>query len=97
MARYCFAWDQNRLGAWGCKATVNQCDGKNEECPFFKTMGEHRESRKKANERLATLPEWQQRAIADQFYGGEMPWMSPAESELDGLLQAAIKDMALLP
>ena len=34
---YCFAWDQNNRGVWGCKATTMECDGRTEGCPFFKT------------------------------------------------------------
>lgn len=71
---YCFAWDQNAMGKWGCKATTIDCDGKDESCPFFKTLEKNLADRAAANERIATLPEWQQTAISEKHYGGDMPW-----------------------
>ena len=76
---YCFAWDQNVMGKWGCNATTLTCDGQNEKCPFFKTMEQHRADQKKAFEHIAKLPEWQQVSIADRHYGGEMPWRTHTE------------------
>ena len=74
---YCFAWDQNNRGVWGCKATTMECDGRNEDCPFFKTNEQHKADRQAANERIATLPDWQQAAISEKHYGGEKPWAKP--------------------
>lgn len=74
---YCFAWDQNNRGVWGCKATTMECDGRNEDCPFFKTNEQHKADRQAANERIATLPDWQQTAISEKHYGGEKPWAKP--------------------
>ena len=97
MASYCFAWDQNRLGAWGCKATTIICDGMKEDCPFYKTMSEHIQSRRVADARIATLPEWQQEAISDTYYGGDKPWMNDNGKDIDAAIQAAIEEMAHLP
>ena len=47
---YCFAWDQNNRGVWGCKATTMECDGRNEGCPFFKTNEQHKADRQAAGE-----------------------------------------------
>ena len=74
---YCFAWDQNNRGVWGCKASTMECDGRNENCPFFKTNEQHKADRQAANERLASLPDWQQTAISEKHYGGEKPWAKP--------------------
>ena len=74
---YCFAWDQNNRGVWGCKATTMECDGRNEGCSFFKTNEQHKADRQAANERIATLPDWQQTAISEKHYGGEKPWAKP--------------------
>ena len=78
---YCFAWDQNVMGKWGCNATTLTCDGKNEKCPFFKTTELHLADRKAAFERIASLPKWQQISIADNHYGGEMPWAQHTEQQ----------------
>ena len=80
---YCFAWDQNNRGVWGCKATTMECDGRNEDCPFFKTMEKHLADREAANKRIATLPDWQQTAISEKHYGGEKPWAKP---NIDGII-----------
>jgi cell fate (sporulation/competence/biofilm development) regulator YmcA (YheA/YmcA/DUF963 family) len=53
------------------------CDGKDENCPFFKTMEKHLADREAANKRIATLPDWQQTAISEKHYGGEKPWSKP--------------------
>jgi cell fate (sporulation/competence/biofilm development) regulator YmcA (YheA/YmcA/DUF963 family) len=53
------------------------CDGKDENCPFFKTMEKHLADREAANKRIATLPDWQQTAISEKHYGGEKPWAKP--------------------
>lgn len=80
---YCFAYDQNTRGKWGCKALTDNCDGQNEACPFFKTNERHMADRQAANERIATLPYWQQTAISEKHYSGEKPWRAYAE-EHDG-------------
>lgn len=70
----CFAYKQNRMGKWGCETTTNNCNGENTGCPFFKTLGQHITERESALRRIATLSKEQQKAISDNFYGGEMPW-----------------------
>lgn len=92
MAQYCFAWDQNNRGVWGCKATTMDCDGLHEECPFYKTVEQHRVDREAANERLASLPDWQQTAIADKHYGGEKPWLHTVP-KLDSIINSAVAQM----
>lgn len=76
---YCFAYDQNTMGKWGCKALTDNCDGQNEACPFFKTNERHMADRQAANERIATLPDWQQTAISEKHYSGEKPWRAYEE------------------
>jgi hypothetical protein len=43
-------------------------------CPFFKTLTDLLFDREEALKRIATLPEYQQQMIADNYYKGEMPW-----------------------
>jgi hypothetical protein len=43
-------------------------------CPFFKTLTDLLFDREEALKRIATLPEYQQQTIADNYYKGEMPW-----------------------
>lgn len=71
---YCFAWDHDPMGKWGCKAITMACDGKDESCPFFKTMEQHKADRDVANERISTLPEYHQENISGKYYGGYKPW-----------------------
>lgn len=92
MATYCFAWDQNNRGVWGCKATTMDCDGLHEECPFYKTVEQHRADREAANERLASLPDWQQMAISEKHYGGEKPWLRTAPT-LDSIIGGMVADV----
>jgi hypothetical protein len=92
MAQYCFAWDQNNRGVWGCKATTMECDGRNEGCPFFKTNEQHKADRQAANERIATLPDWQQTAISEKHYGGEKPWLRTAP-KLDNIINSVVAQM----
>ena len=89
---YCFAWDQNNRGVWGCKATTMECDGRNEGCPFFKTNEQHKADRQAANERIATLPDWQQTAISEKHYGGEKPWLR-TEPKLDNIINSVVAQM----
>ena len=89
---YCFAWDQNNRGVWGCKATTMECDGWNEGCPFFKTNEQHKADRQAANERIATLPDWQQTAISKKHYGGEKPWLRTAP-KLDSIISGMVADV----
>jgi hypothetical protein len=92
MAQYCFAWDQNNRGVWGCKATTMECDGRDEGCPFFKTNEQHKADRQAANERIATLPDWQQTAISEKHYGGEKPWLRTAP-KLDNIINSVVAQM----
>lgn len=48
------------------------CQGKS--CGFHKTKEEYGKSLEKAKERLRSLPEYQQDAIADKYYGGVRRW-----------------------
>ena len=89
---YCFAWDQNNRGVCGCKATTMECDGRNEGCPFFKTNEQHKADRQAANERIATLPDWQQTAISEKHYGGEKPWLRTAP-KLDNIINSVVAQM----
>ena len=41
---------------------------------FHKTHEEQAQSLEKVNERLRSLPEYQQEAIADKYYGGVKKW-----------------------
>jgi hypothetical protein len=49
-----------------------KCEG--ETCHFHKTHEEQAQSLEKVNERLRSLPEYQQEAIADKYYGGVKKW-----------------------
>jgi hypothetical protein len=49
------------------------------ECPFFKTLTDLLFDREESMKRIATLPYWQQQAIAEKYYKGEMPWRKYAE------------------
>lgn len=65
----CFAMNENGnctiLGA-------GKCEGEN--CHFHKNHEEQAQSLEKVNERLRSLPEYQQEAIADKYYGGVKKW-----------------------
>jgi hypothetical protein len=89
---YCFACDQNNRGVWGCKATTIDCNGMDESCPFYKTVEQHRADREAANERLTSLPEWQQTAISEKHYGGEKPWLHSAP-KLDSIISGMVADV----
>jgi len=75
----CFALERNNRGKLVCKATTNSCNGMDRKCPFFKTLTDMLFDREEALKRIATLPYWQQQAIAEKHYKGEMPWRKYAE------------------
>ena len=87
MSTYCFAWDQNIMGAWGCRATVSACNGHDQSCPFFKSTEEYVEGRKKGMERIASLPYESQQHISEKYYNEEMPWHEKPATErtVDGV------------
>ena len=65
----CFARKKNG------KCSVMQsgeCEGKS--CGVYKTREEQAHSLEKVNERLRSLPKYQQEAIADKYYGGVRKW-----------------------
>ena len=64
----CFALCENGY----CNALGGKCRGEN--CGFHKTHEEQAQSLEKVNERLRSLPEYQQEAIADKYYGGVRKW-----------------------
>ena len=51
---------------------VGKCQGGT--CHFHKTREEQAQSLEKVSERLRSLPEYQQEAIADKYYGGVRKW-----------------------
>lgn len=65
----CFAMnDRGKCSILGS----GMCQGKS--CGFHKTEEEQERSLEKARERLRSLPEHQQDAIADKYYGGVRRW-----------------------
>ena len=64
----CFAL----CGNGHCGVIGRRCQGKS--CGFHKTKEEQERSLEKARERLRSLPEHQQDAIADKYYGGVRRW-----------------------
>lgn len=64
----CFAIYENGY----CGVLARQCQG--ESCGFHKTKKEQEESLEKAKARLRKLPEYQQEAVADKYYGGVRKW-----------------------
>ena len=64
----CFALCENGY----CNALSGKCRGEN--CGFHKTREEQAQSLEKVRERLRSLPEYQQEAIADKYYGGVKKW-----------------------
>ena len=64
----CFAVCRNGY----CGVIGRQCQGRS--CGFHKTKEEQERSLEKARERLRSLPEHQQDAIADKYYGGVRRW-----------------------
>jgi len=55
-----------------CGVIGRQCQRK--PCSFHKTKEEQERSLEKARERIRSLPEHQQDAIADKYYGGVRRW-----------------------
>ena len=64
----CFALCENGY----CNALGGKCRGGT--CHFHKTREEQAHSLEKVSERLRSLPEYQQEAIADKYYGGVRKW-----------------------
>ena len=65
----CFAKNENG----NCNILrCGKCQGGT--CHFHKTREEQAQSREKVSERLRSLPEYQQEAIADKYYGGVRKW-----------------------
>ena len=52
-------------------------------CPFRKTREQHEESIRMHDERMNRLPAYEQKAYAERYYGGKMPWKEPAERAKD--------------
>ena len=55
-----------------CRALVIEDCPSN--CSFFQTPEEAKARKAKANARLRSLPDEKQKAIAEKYYSGEMPW-----------------------
>jgi len=70
----CFALERNNRWKLACKATINNCNGMDRGCPFFKTLADLLIDREEALKRIATLPYLQQEVIAGNYYKGERPW-----------------------
>ena len=64
----CFAMKDGKCSVMKC----GKCGG--ETCHFHKTREEQAQSLEKVSERLRSLPEYQQEAIADKYYGGVKKW-----------------------
>ena len=58
--------------------TSEQCAG-DAACPFYKPIWKHAQDVARANQRLNALPMDEQRAIAEKYHGGEMPWKGENE------------------
>ena len=61
---------------------VSRCVGFGK-CPFYKGSTQYRADLNAAYMHLRRLSPEAQRAIADQYYAGEMPWAPPA-AVMDG-------------
>ena len=62
----------------GCDCLcVKRCRGY-KHCPFYKNGPQYRADLNAAYMHLRRLPPEAQRAIADQYYRGRMPWALPA-------------------
>ena len=68
MSNYCFAYRQGRNGRFLCVATTMSCDGKDEQCPFFRTREDYKQSCKASLERIAALPPEHQLAIYSKYH-----------------------------
>lgn len=69
MSKLCFAKEKNG----NCKI-LEFAECKFGDCPFYKTQEQLDESYKKAKERLASLEERTQQAIAQKYYNGKKKW-----------------------
>ena len=79
MVEQCFALKRNNKGKLSCQATTNVCNGLDVDCPFYKTQAELMIDREEALKRIATLPEYEQQTISENYYKGEKPWRMYAE------------------
>lgn len=52
---------------------VDRCPGY-KKCSFYKNVAQYAADREQANLRLRQMPLEAQKALADQYYDGEMPW-----------------------
>lgn len=59
---------------------LSKCQG-HENCSMFKTEEQAKLDRKKAFERIATLPNVRQEYIAGAYYSGKMPWNRQKKDE----------------
>ena len=68
-----------------CRALANPVCSHTPEtpCPFRKTREQHEESIRKHDERMNHLPAYAQKAYAERYHGGKMPWKRPAERAED--------------
>lgn len=69
----CFAYRWNHCSVLYTKATKTCCIGY-ENCPFYKDHAQYNADLDQHYQRLRQLPLEEQRAIADQYYHGRMPW-----------------------
>jgi len=70
MKTNCFAYSPKK----GCKALGGD-HGCGYGCPFYKNTAAHEAGVERAHRRLATLPEYHQRAIAEKYHEGKRPWL----------------------
>ena len=65
----------------GCDClTVKRCPGYRN-CAFYKNVAQYAADQAQANMHLRQMPLVEQKAIADQYYDGEMPWAILSEEE----------------
>ena len=64
----CFAMKDGKCSVMKC----GKCGGG--ACHFHKTREEQAQSLEKVSERLRSLPQYQQEAVADKYYGGVRKW-----------------------
>ena len=58
-----------------CAVTEDRvCRGNYDTCPFYKPKWKSDQDRKLALRRIADKSPERQRAIADKYYNGQMPW-----------------------
>lgn len=75
MNNRCFALNKNNY----CQVlSIVKCPCSS--CSFFKTPEQAAESRRKANDRLASLDQVYQKHIADTYYHGRIPWLEGGAS-----------------